>query len=328
MNGNEMPSSDGSRTVETTGTSSAVPASSSSSQKTPPSVAAMTRRQKNEAVASLLRGEDPGPVGEAVPGDDGWEGAGDDDATHGPPPSQPSGGEGAGDPDAVGDGDGAGSGGGDRGGSGDALDLNGIAEKLGVDPDEVYKATITTRDGETVSIEQLKDAWQKRKSDERGIAERVSELDRREAGVIADQQVWSLLAASGQLPAEAVRTAQTQIQNIVQRESATLFDLVPELRDEAKLDLFRRDMVSALGEVGYKPHEIMLTDHRQALFVRRFVQMLRELEALRAENRPTPPKTGRPQGRQGQPGGSVKLNARASHAEKNSMVASLLRGDG
>jgi hypothetical protein len=89
----------------------------------------------------------------------------------------------------------------------------------------------------------------------------------------------------------------TQISNEHRREQALLFDLVPELKDETKLDLFRNDLVRVLGSVGYQPHQIVIQDHRQALFVRRFVQMERELTALRAAAKPKPPKARQGNGR-------------------------------
>lgn len=202
-----------------------------------------------------------------------------------------------------------------------SLTLSDIAEKLDIGIDELYRLNINTGDGETVSLGELKDAFQNRAKAERESAEREATLDSREAAVIADQQVWSILAQSGQLPKQAVRAAYEQLQNVVARETDTLFQLVPELQDEVKLDSFRRDMVNVLSQVGYKPHEVMLTDHRQALFIKRFIQQEKELKRLKELTKPQAPKAGKPNGRGSKPNTSAFISKARNGTEASKVAA-------
>lgn len=209
-----------------------------------------------------------------------------------------------------------------------SLDLKTVAETLDMEPEALYDLEITTGDGEAVTLGVMKDAYQNRQQAERETAERDATLNSREAQVIADQQVWSVLAATGQLPQRALETAKAQLGQHQKQQTDILMTLVPELQDNAKLDNFRRDTIRVMGEVGMKPHEIALTDHRQALFIRKYVQMERELKALKAAAKPTPPKAGKPNGRGKPPPKSAHLrNARhGSEAQKVSAVGQLLNG--
>ena len=204
-----------------------------------------------------------------------------------------------------------------------------IAAKLGVSPEDVYNMEITTGDGEKTTFQAIKDAWEGRGEAERVSAERDAELNSREAKVIADQQVWSVLAAQGRLPQEAIEVAQEQIADHNQSQHNILMELVPEWRDDAKLDNFRAEMVRVLGEVGLKPHEIALSDHRQALFIRKYLQQEKELKALRKQVAPKAPKAGKPQGR-GKPGPSqsafIRQASQGSEADKVAAVGRLLNG--
>jgi hypothetical protein len=172
-----------------------------------------------------------------------------------------------------------------------------IAKSLGVEPDAVYNMEIPLRDGESVKLGKLKDFWQERETVEREIAEKSTDLDRREAGIIADQQSWAILAANGGLNENALNEARQIVGKQIEREQSLLFDLMPDLHDATKLDLFRRDLVRVMGKVGYKPHEIVLGDHRQGLLLREFISMEKELDALRKATRREPPKSMSPNGR-------------------------------
>ncbi len=302
MTGNDNLLSDGSPEAMTTEENLQEQDVSSSSPRTQP----QTEAERAAAVADLLNAVDDdedgleppideqldAPEGEGTPEDEEAQMEGSDEASEGP------------------------------------LTLAEAAERLGIEPSELYSLAITTGDGETVSLGDLKDAYQNRAAAERESAERDAELNSREAQVIADQQVWSVLAASGQLPNHLLETARGAIESHNEREADTLMRLVPELQDNAKLDNFRRDMVRVLGDVGYKAHEIALSDHRQALFVRRYLQMEREVNALKKANRPQPPKSGKPNGR-GKPNGSARFVNQArngTEADKLAAVSRLISG--
>jgi hypothetical protein len=202
-----------------------------------------------------------------------------------------------------------------------------IAEGLGVEAEQVYDMSIPVGDlGETVKIGKLKDAWLGRVAAERESAEKEAALNSREAAVISDQQAWAMLAANGQLDNGTLQQAREIVAEKMQSEQQMLFDLVPELQDQAKLDLFRKDLVRVMGQVGYKPHEILIGDHRQGLLLRRFVQMEQENAAMKKQLRPKPPRTAKPQGR-GAPSKPNYQNARGgTEAQKLQAVSNLISG--
>jgi hypothetical protein len=191
--------------------------------------------------------------------------------------------------------------------------LSDIAEKLGVEASALYDMEITTGDGEAVKLGKLKDAWQDRTTAERESAERAASLDQREASVIADQQLFSLLAQEGVVPQQTLDRARDYLARRQSAETEKLMALVPELRDEAKLDIFRTGMVETLGKMGYRPNEIVLDDHRQVLVIRRLMQLEKENEALKKAAKPAAPKAGRPQGRSAQGKRSADLQRTAAN---------------
>lgn len=303
MTGKETLSSDGAQEQPdlTTERSSQEPTSSSSSQETP----RMTEAEKAAAVANLLSDDPLDEEGQELssPPAEGGDTGEDTQA----PDEAPEGADEAPQP----------------------MTLAEAATKLGIEPAELYDLAITTGDGETVTLGDLKDAYQNRTAAQRESAEREAALDSREAQVIADQQVWSVLAATGQLPRGTLEAARNYLADHNSRQTDILMQLVPELQDDAKLDNFRRDMVRVLGEVGLKPQEIALSDHRQALFIRRYIQMERELKALKDASRPQPPKAGKPNGRgqRSDPRSAIVNRARnGTETDKVAAVGHLLRG--
>lgn len=323
MSSNELPIDDGSQAqLETTSeNNSSEPGGSSSSAKTQQP---MSDAERAAAINDLLNG---GSDEQPIDTTDGSAGEGDDDTSGGDDNS------GRGD-DPSGDlGDQGGSGDGEVGGdTSGPLSLSDVVEKLGVEPEKLYELEIPVRDGEPVTLGNLKDAWQNRQQAERENADRVSDLNERESRIISDQQVWSVLASQGRIPQDQIQKAQQAIQQRLQAESDTLLQLVPEFADNDKRDQFRRDAVRVLGGVGFQPHEVNMADHRHALFVRKFIQMEGDLKAAKAEvkrlTKKEPPKTAKSNGRPLQSQGRVNVHAaaRGSESQKVDAVSKLLGG--
>lgn len=210
------------------------------------------------------------------------------------------------------------------------MTVSDMAQSLGVEPEMLYGMKIPIGDGEAISLGKLKDAHANREQVSRESADREATLNSREADIVADQQVWSVLAAKGQVPAAAIDAAKRELAKVVSRETDMLYKLVPDLQDATKLDGFRRDMVRVLGGVGYKPHEVSLTDHRQALFVRRFLQLERENKAMRKQTRAKAPRSQPAQGRSqaGKNSRSTPMKSAKRHSEtaKVEAVGRLLNG--
>lgn len=284
---------------------------SSSSRGTSPDN--MSEAEKAAAVAALMAGEmgieadDPGDAsGEAADGQvdaDGGDGPEGEDGSQGDPAEAPE-------------------------GKRVPRDLHELAEALDVEPAELYKLQLTTGDGETASLGEMKDAWQGRKSAEREIAKKEADLNSREAGMIAEKQVLRRALSSNSLPPQAAAEFQQAIQHVYDREVHALLDVLPDLRDRAQMDTFRRDVVESYAEFGKKPHEIVFDDHRDALLVRRYAQLKRELAALKKQADPPPPKALTPQGRGRKPPASKgRAAAYSTEAAKLAAVGQLLRGN-
>ncbi len=319
MTMNESSLSDGNQALETT-----LGSGSEELESLQKSADGSQRRQMSEAemasaVSSLLAGEtgqgEDGPPGSSEEGQEA--GAAGADGEHGGlADHSDSGGDGA--PDVDG-----------HSAADVGLTPQAIAEGLGVDAAEVYDMDIPVGDdGETVKIGALKDAWQDRATAERESVEREAGLNEREAAIISDQQAWALLAAEGQLTPQVFERVRERIGERMNQEQGMLFDLVPELRDETKLDLFRRDLVRVMGQVGFQPHEIVLGDHRQGLLLRRFVQLEKENAAMKKQLRPKPPRTPKPQGRGKPAKPNFSAARRGNDSQKVAAVSQLLNGKG
>lgn len=293
MSTNETHSNDGPGAL---GTTTSDGGSTEPGNSSPDAETRLTEPQKLDAISALLAGAPPPDVDPAPAEGDEVQGGGDGQPVVPEPEDLEAAG---GDPEAAGQVE-----------QGDTpLTPADLADKLDLPVDQVYEMDIPTGDGEVVKLGDLKDHWQNQQRVERESAERTAQLDEREARIITDQQVWSVLAMKGQLPPQALREAQQQVQSSIQAETDKLLNLVPDFQDEAKMDTFRREAVRALGTVGFKPHEVMMADHRHALFVRRFLQLEAENKALKKKSEPKPPRAGKPNGRQSAKQRSVPANA-------------------
>ena len=206
------------------------------------------------------------------------------------------------------------------------------AEALGMEPKDLYKMELTTGDGETVTIGDLKDAYQNRQAAERETAERAAALDERETAIFQEHR---LLTELGQDLEKALSPEKRQklVQNLEARdarERQLLLDAMPELKDKAKFDQFRSDVVEALGKYGYDPHEIVVTDHRHLLIVRDLIRAHRRIKSLTSiSSEQKPPKSAPPQGR----GAGSQNKRRSKHVKSHgstdqvSAVASLIKGN-
>lgn len=205
--------------------------------------------------------------------------------------------------------------------------LSEAAERLGMEPSELYKLKLTTGDGETVSLGEIKDAWQDRAARERETAQRATELDTREAAVLADQRLWGELGDQlGQtLSAETRTQLQERLAERDRVERRKTLEAMPELADPARFDAFRDRVAGELEGYGYKPHEIVVGDHRHLVILRDLIRMKDRLAKLE-EYRPEKPLPKAAKPRKPPPRSQVKPNAAASEAEKVSAVSQLLRG--
>lgn len=306
------PTGAGAATATTSAASSQPPANSSSPAATPPSTeekdwSQATEKDKADAISDLLRGGTPEP--QPGSGDVPSDGEGGSDDPWMPPEGETQ--ESTEPPSTLAD----------------------LAEKLGMQPEQVYDLELTTGDGETVKLGALKDAYQNRQAEARESAKRAKALDERESALTADAQLWSAVAAEvGRhlTPQTKQRLRDREIQND-REERRRLAAAMPELNDPDVLDRFKRSFVETLQGYGFGPHEMHITDHRNVVLVRDLMRYKTRLDKLLSyEPQQEPPKAARTKGRDtGANGRQQQMINRAAHGtekQKVDAISALLKG--
>jgi len=207
------------------------------------------------------------------------------------------------------------------------------AKMLGFKPKELYDLPVNTGDGETVTVGELKDAYQVRKPIEQAARENVEravQLDERESVLTDKQTVWDELGdeLNKVLPPQAQKKMFDHMVERLQHEDKLLKRAIPELQDPQTFKAFIGDVRDALGKYGYAEHELSIRDHRQLVIMRDFMRMKKRLDDL-AKYKPThtPPKQ---QARGRGPAPDKKQQAlqraqRGSEADKLAAVSALIQ---
>lgn len=207
------------------------------------------------------------------------------------------------------------------------------AEALGMEPKDLYALTLNTGDGEEVKIGDLKDAYQNRQAAERETAERAAALDERETALFQEQRLFAELGddLAKHISPQKRQEMLTHLQEREARERQRLMQMMPELQDQATFEQFRDDVVGTLGKYGYKPHEIVVSDHRHLLVVRDLIRANKRIKSLLQlpKEGSKPPKASPPQGRgagsQNRRGSKPSRPARGS--EQVEAVSALIKGN-
>lgn len=174
--------------------------------------------------------------------------------------------------------------------------FNDLAEKLGMELDDLYKLEISkAEDGTPVTIENLKDAHAKQVD----ISLRELEFEERrtaeEASLMQSQEeIRELLSA---LPASAIKPEVLEKLRAKHEAQATLersktLDVIPEWKDEQTRTSDIEGMVKHLQQYGYPVNHLShVIDHRQMKYIRdnwqREQRIRRALEKVKA-GKPNP----------------------------------------
>lgn len=213
--------------------------------------------------------------------------------------------------------------------------LTDVAEALGIEPGDVYAMEVTTGDGETVKIGDLKDFYQNRDVAMRETVERSAALDERESVISQDQRLWGQIGNDlvRILPPETVGQLKAQMVERDQHERQLLVDAIPEMADAAKFDQFRMDAVEFMGKrYGMQPHELAVTDHRHILIMRDLMRAEKRLDDLRKwKPKRDPPRAHKARGRDGKVVSQTdalvaKAKTSRHDADKIRGIAALLKG--
>ncbi len=138
-------------------------------------------------------------------------------------------------------------------GAPESLSVKELAQKLDLTPDQLYKALkVTTGDGETATLEELKSVFTERAQAERGTATRQAELDRREAGLATDIQMLGVLDAMQAVP-EGIRNQAVQhLNQMAEREWAKFTQLVPDMAEDVNRVQFGQDIEQLLEAYAFR----------------------------------------------------------------------------
>ena len=218
------------------------------------------RQNKVEAVADLLKGQEPEPLGTADR-EDGKQVA--QDLTQEPEPQAS--------PDA------------------DAPELTpkSIAKQLGMTPTQLFRELrIPIEGGEPLTLEEVKAAGSQLR-EVNNVQETLEQqrVDFENETMLQRKQLQELV---GQLPADAltadfVQNVQATHQNYVAEETQALLQVRPDLKDPAKFNSVRQLMVDFVKPYGFKPVEVDgIIDHRLAKLIIDMAerdQRIRQLEA-------------------------------------------------
>ncbi len=212
--------------------------------------------------------------------------------------------------------------------------LEELALGAGLDKSKLYDMEIITGDGETVKLGALKDAWATREQGVQETAANDARLNERETALIQEQAVWSQIGEQFNqfTTPEQRETIRNQLAQKTHNERAALMHAAPELNSTHAWESFQADAVKLAGQHGYKPHEVVLSDHRQVLILRGYLKALKILADLKAF-KPSVKKPGmtRTAGRVDAPSGKTQVHKAANapgatEADRIAGVAALIKG--
>lgn len=182
----------------------------------------------------------------------------------------------------------------------DGFTLKDLAERLELDPEKLYSAKVITGDGEAISLGELKDAWADRQKAARETARREAGLDERETAFARDRALYAQLARDlqAQVDPGTIERLRERNQEHEARERRLMVETMPELGDRSTFESWRGEVVDMLGEYGYRPAEMAITDHRMLRVLRDHMRLRARMDELLAfEPEAKPAKATRPQGR-------------------------------
>ncbi|SFL44791.1 hypothetical protein [Shimia aestuarii] len=217
--------------------------------------------------------------------------------------------------------------------SGGTMSIKELATQLGTTPKKLYESLeIGLGDGETITLSEMKSQYKGQHEATRDIVERENQLSAQHAQTLENLQLLNSVYddLKGKLSPETLQQLQERTNTAEAKERALMVQAMPELTDPAKLDTFRNDVAETMAQFGFKPHELVIRDHRIALAIKELISTKRQLKALMEfEPTKTPPRSQKPQGKRVKPSRTADLlnKARAgSNKDKAAAVDAILKG--
>ena len=204
-----------------------------------------------------------------------------------------------------------------------------IAEQLDIDPAAVYQMDIPTGDGEVVSLQKMKDAYENMASSERVSVEKEQQLTSREAALTTDIQALGVLDAMQAIPAHIRGQANQHITAMAEREYSKFLAITPELHSDENRIAYEGDARKFLGKWGMQPEDFGVRSVKMHRMIRDVMAQSKQLARLLKPEAQKPPKAVR-RSRVAVPQSTAqKLIANAkggSRQDKTAAVAALIKG--
>ena len=211
------------------------------------------------------------------------------------------------------------------------LNLAGIAERLGISMEDVYKLEVgMPDDGSTLTLTELKDLATERKRD---VAERLewetTQSSQRNQIAAATAELQTLL---GMLPAEMrtpdmIRQAQAKLDYTRGLEQQKLLQRVPEWRDPAQFEADFEAIRPHVAEWGFSDADLAgVYDSRLLAYIRHNALREKRLGELLEQTRKQRERRGSPRTSGGKPDSTIAPQRRGSNRDaKVEAITNLLR---
>lgn len=211
------------------------------------------------------------------------------------------------------------------------LNLAGIAERLGISMEDVYKLEVgMPDDGSTLTLTELKDLATERKRD---VAERLewetTQASQRNQIAAATAELQTLL---GMLPAEMrtpdmIRQAQAKLEYTRGLEQQKLLQRVPEWRDPAQFEADFEAIRPHVAEWGFSDADLAgVYDSRLLAYIRHNALREKRLGELLEQTRKQRERRGSPRTSGGKPDSTIAPQRRGSNRDaKVEAITNLLR---
>lgn len=170
--------------------------------------------------------------------------------------------------------------------AGEGLSVTDLAEKLGIDPKEIYGLRFKYGEtGESLTLGELKDlgglSTQLQEDSESIVQERDDILLDR---MRSRSELNSILAMMPEVSPEMMSEAKRQHTATVARERDSLLEILPEWADSAKENLAREAIAKNLADYGFNPLELTsILDHRMVFLLHDFTRLRESIRKPRAE---------------------------------------------
>jgi len=161
--------------------------------------------------------------------------------------------------------------------------LQDAAKALGTNAAKMYDLQIPMGQGEEPrTLGELKDAFRDRSGWQQEFAQREQALTAREVEAARVQQDLAFLQEEvlAKVPVERLKQMEQRQEAQLRLEGVMLQQKVPEFREQNYFNAWRQDAMEFTSRFGFKPHELVIQDHRLVHMLHHMMNLEKKLERL------------------------------------------------